>query len=92
MNAVGAIVYFKGRVQGVGFRYTCRSISKGYSVTGCVKNLEDGRVELLAEGERSEIEEFLKGIEQSHLKPFIKERAITWTDATGKWRDFHIEH
>ena len=41
-------VFYTGRVQGVGFRYTVRQLAAGYEVSGWVKNLTDGRVELLA--------------------------------------------
>ena len=43
-------VYFSGRVQGVGFRYTVRMVASRFAVTGFVKNLPDGRVQLVAEG------------------------------------------
>jgi acylphosphatase len=85
-----ASVYFSGRVQGVGFRYTCRSIAKGFSLTGYVKNLDDGRVEMKVEGEKEEIEDFLGDIGKSHLKPFIKQTTVDWSDAIGEWQDFHI--
>lgn len=78
-----AIIYYSGRVQGVGFRYSCRQLAKGYSVTGTVKNLEDGRVELIAEGEREEIEEYLEAIEESHLKSFIRQKNIQWSNPQG---------
>ena len=52
-------VYFTGRVQGVGFRYTARSLALNYRVAGYVKNLADGRVELVVAGENTEIEAFL---------------------------------
>lgn len=55
-------VFFTGHVQGVGFRYTTLQVAKEYEVTGFVRNLVDGRVHLEAEGERAEIEAFLKGI------------------------------
>src|SRR5689334_21011918 len=48
-------VFYTGRVQGVGFRYTTREIAKGFEVSGSVQNLEDGRVELEAEGEETEL-------------------------------------
>jgi len=91
MKQEAALVYFSGRVQGVGFRFTCRQIAKGFSVTGYVKNLDDGRVEMMVEGERAEIEEFLKAIGESHLKSFIRERTVDWQPARAQWRDFHIE-
>ena len=46
-------VVFSGRVQGVGFRFTCQSLARGFDVAGYVRNLADGRVELVAEGEPS---------------------------------------
>ncbi len=55
-------VYFTGHVQGVGFRYTTLQVAKEYEVTGFVRNLADGRVQLEAEGAKPEIEAFLKGL------------------------------
>ena len=52
-------VHYTGRVQGVGFRFTASHIARGYSVSGCVRNLADGRVELIAEGDRAEVARFL---------------------------------
>lgn len=63
--------FFTGHVQGVGFRYQVVSIAKGFEITGYVKNLNDGRVELLAEGEEAEVMAFLEVIE-SELDVFIK--------------------
>lgn len=63
--------YFSGHVQGVGFRYQVVSIAKGFELTGYVKNLNDGRVELLAEGEETEVMTFIEAIE-SELDVFIK--------------------
>lgn len=55
-------IYFSGRVQGVGFRYTTERLARHYDVTGYVQNLPDGRVELVVEGEWSVISEFLTAI------------------------------
>ena len=92
MKTERVVIFYSGHVQGIGFRWACRDLAKGFAVTGYVKNLDDGRVELLAEGERVEVEEFLRAIDKSHLKPFIRERAMNWQPATGGWRDFYIEH
>jgi acylphosphatase len=55
-------VYYSGRVQGVGFRYTAHHLAQGFAVSGFVRNLDDGRVELLAEGEPAELVRFLDAI------------------------------
>ena len=59
---VGKRVLYQGHVQGVGFRYTARSVAHGFAVAGFVRNLADGRVELVAEGEAAEVERFLDAL------------------------------
>jgi len=68
----GKHVFYEGRVQGVGFRYTTRRIAREYEVAGWVRNLPDGRVELLVAGEPKEVAGFLEGIARSELASFIK--------------------
>ena len=55
-------IYFTGHVQGVGFRYTVLQAAKEFEVSGTVRNLPDGRVRLEAEGEKAEVDRFLKEI------------------------------
>jgi acylphosphatase len=55
-------VYYSGRVQGVGFRFRCQLLAGGFEVSGHVRNLPDGRVEVVAEGESQEIDDFLAAI------------------------------
>lgn len=62
MEDVRRRVFFSGRVQGVGFRYTAERIAKGFKVRGFVRNLADGRVELVMEGEPSTLDAFLQAI------------------------------
>jgi len=83
---------YSGRVQGVGFRVTVRQLACGYDVTGSVRNLPDGRVELIAEGTHSELEAFLKGIAESELSGFIARKQETWESARGILRGFVIAH
>jgi acylphosphatase len=64
-------VLFSGRVQGVGFRATCRWLARGFDLAGYVRNLPDGRVEVLAEGDEVEIDRFLASI-QSELGGYIR--------------------
>lgn len=55
-------VYFSGHVQGVGFRYATLQVAKEYEVAGFVRNLPDGRVHLEVEGQKPELEAFLKAV------------------------------
>ena len=55
-------VYFSGRVQGVGFRYTARAIAGRHAVTGFVQNLTDGRVLLVAEGTHAELDRLVAAV------------------------------
>jgi acylphosphatase len=58
------MILFSGHVQGVGFRYTTLQIAKEFEVSGYVKNLADGRVQVEAEGQPAEIETFVSTIQE----------------------------
>jgi acylphosphatase len=73
----GRHVFYEGRVQGVGFRFTVKQLARGYDVTGWVRNLPDGRVELQCSGALEEVEAFLEAIAESQLKAHI--RSVTAT-------------
>ncbi|MFZ4483729.1 MAG: acylphosphatase [Chthoniobacterales bacterium] len=64
-------VFYEGRVQGVGFRYGTRRVAAGFDVAGYVRNLPDGRVELVASGEAAEVEAFLQALRESELAGHI---------------------
>ncbi|MFN3407943.1 MAG: acylphosphatase [Limisphaerales bacterium] len=83
-------IFYAGRVQGVGFRYTAKTVAMGFEVTGTVRNLPDGRVELVAEGDRAELEAFAAAIRDSGLGGFIREETVHWQPATGGFRGFEI--
>lgn len=71
-------VIFEGRVQGVGFRYTVKDLSRGFEVCGWVKNLPEGSVELQVMGEPDEVESFIKEIaEESNVAHHIKNLTAT---------------
>ncbi|MEK0448965.1 MAG: hypothetical protein RL088_1233 [Verrucomicrobiota bacterium] len=65
-------VFYEGRVQGVGFRWSAKNLARGFDVTGWVKNLPDGRVEMQVCGDSDEVEAFLEAMEESELKSHIK--------------------
>jgi acylphosphatase len=83
------LVYFSGRVQGVGFRYTTRRIANAHRVTGYVRNLPDGRVEVVAEGNRAEVAGFIQDICLT-LDGYIRNRDVHHLDATGEFDGFDI--
>jgi acylphosphatase len=84
-------VYFRGVVQGVGFRYTARRIASRYDVTGYVQNRPDGRVLLVAEGQPAEVDRFL-GAVKAALEEFIDDVEVTVSPATGQFECFDIRY
>ena len=64
-NVAHSTVHFSGHVQGVGFRYAVLQVARGFEVRGFARNLADGRVLVEAEGERQEIDAFIRAIEES---------------------------
>jgi acylphosphatase len=84
-------VHYSGRVQGVGFRYTVRSLAGRFQVTGFVRNLSDGRVHLVVEGPRSEVEEFLGEI-RAEMSYYIGSVQETERAPTGRFPSFEIRH
>lgn len=83
-------VIFLGHVQGVGFRYAVKSVVTGFEVAGTIRNRPDGSVELLAEGDKAELEEFKTAIFESGLGPMIRETREIWSPAQGGFRGFEI--
>jgi acylphosphatase len=85
-------VFYEGRVQGVGFRYSIKSITTGFDVVGSVKNLIDGRVELEVQGEENEVEEFLEAVLDSHLRRHIHRFVVREIPIQSGLKGFEIGH
>lgn len=83
-------IFYSGSVQGVGFRYTVKTVAAGFEVVGIVRNLIDGRVELVAEGPREELDAFRKAIPEAGLGHFIRNEEAKWSEAVGEFRGFDI--
>ncbi len=84
-------VYFSGRVQGVGFRFTTVRIAARHTVGGTVRNLPDGRVELVAEGTPEELERFVGAVQQE-LSPYITGVSGGESPASGTFEEFGISY
>jgi acylphosphatase len=75
-------VYYSGHVQGVGFRYSAQRLACGFQVAGFVRNLADGSVELIAEGEPDQVEAFLTTVERQ-LTGYIEGRSVEEENPAG---------
>ena len=82
-------IHFSGIVQGVGFRFTTRRLASGFAVTGFVRNLADGRVEVVAEGTPDEIRRFVEAI-RAEIGNYISNVEESIAPADGRFRTFEI--
>ena len=89
MVVARAHVIFFGFVQGVGFRFTTKMLASGYTVSGWVRNLPDGTVELEAQGEKKEVHAFIDRI-KSEMNRYIKDVKMAWTEAKANERGFAV--
>lgn len=83
-------VFFSGSVQGVGFRFTAEQTARQFDVCGFVRNLPDGRVELVAEGEERELQEFLRAVKESRMQPNIRGSEVSWKEPENSWKTFSV--
>jgi acylphosphatase len=83
--------FLGGQVQGVGMRFTVVSIARSHGLCGWVRNLADGRVEILAEGPRHKLEELLTEIQQE-MSGYVRRVDQSWAPPTGQWRGFQISY
>jgi len=84
-------VLFSGRVQGVRFRFTACEVARPFNVTGFVRNLPDGRVELVAEGDRAELDTFVKAVSNA-MSGFNRDTEVSESDARGEFDGFDIRY
>ena len=84
-----AHIFYSGTVQGIGFRYTVERFASELKLTGWVRNLSDGRVEILTEGRKDDIEKFYQQID-TRFEGYIKEKKIFFAPSERKFKDFRI--
>ncbi len=82
-------IIFTGRVQGVGFRFTAYNIAHRYQLTGLVRNLPDGTVEMFAQGRPEDIDDCIRDIKESFTGS-IREARIEEIPPDPKYTDFKI--
>ena len=82
-------VFYSGRVQGVGFRYCAANVATRHRVVGFVRNLDDGRVQLVVEGHGLDVERFLADVAET-MDDNIRETRLDISPATGEFDQFNI--
>ncbi|HDI07213.1 MAG TPA: acylphosphatase [Candidatus Bathyarchaeota archaeon] len=87
-----AHVFVSGRVQGVFFRYETRRLARRLNVNGWVRNLPDGRVEALFEGEKDRVLELIEFCKRGPPGARVKHIEVRWEEPTGEFKDFQIRY
>lgn len=85
-------VFVEGVVQGVGFRHFTKKVARELGVKGYVKNLPDGRVFIVAEGDENQLEKFLSNIRKGPPLAIVKKIYVEKKPATGEFEDFVIAY
>ncbi len=85
-------VLLRGHVQGVGFRFFAEARAQAYGLTGYVRNLMTGEVEVLAEGDRTLLEEFLAELRRGPRGARVTEALVSWEEPRGEFEDFSVRH
>ena len=90
-NVVRCTVIFRGRVQGVGFRFTATDVAKSFSVTGYVMNLRDGTVRMEAEGSREDVTRMIRRVLEA-MRGQVADHSEEWGTATGEFPEFGVRY
>jgi acylphosphatase len=85
-------IIISGRVQGVGFRYFVERLASQMGLVGFARNLPNGSVEAVAEGEESDLKKLLAALVKGPSSADILDVKTTWLPPTGEFRDFGIRH
>lgn len=93
MDKIRAHAYVSGMVQGVFFRaMTAEEAQKIADLTGWVRNLPDGRVEVMCEGSKDKVERLVAWLWHGPPSAHVSDVTVTWSDATGEYQEFHIAY
>ena len=83
-------IVYTGRVQGVGFRWNVKDVSESFEVTGFVRNLSDGTVELWVEGEKAELRKMIDAVE-GKLRDYWHSKVEDEREGEPQYEDFSID-
>jgi acylphosphatase len=84
-------VFVSGRVQGVGFRFFVRAKASAYGLDGFVRNLPDGRVEVVAAGEEPVLKGFIEDLQEGPPGSSVRECRVDWLSSAAGYEGFSIE-
>ena len=87
---IRATVIYSGHVQGVGFRATARSVAQRFAVEGFVRNLRDGSVECVVEGDKTDVDRYLAAVENA-MEGFVADAKREESAATGEFTGQGLE-
>jgi len=90
-DLVAAEIFVSGDVQGVGYRFFTQRVAEELKLSGWVRNLSDGRVQVEVEGPRARVEELLARLRVGPRLSSVTDVAVTWKTATGSARGFLVE-
>lgn len=82
---------YSGRVQGVGFRFTAEELAIKHGIKGYVRNMPDGGVEVVGEGEEATLKLFLDDIDAA-MGHYVAKKVVTWPPANGEFQSFDIRY
>lgn len=89
---VRAHLYVSGRVQGVFFRANTRDWAQAFNVCGWVRNLWDGRVEAVLEGEEEDVKRVVSLVKKGPPGALVKEFELNWEDYQGELKEFEVRY
>ena len=90
MGAARAHLFIQGRVQGVSFRYYTMQEARSLGLTGWVRNLWDGRVEVLLDGDEDAVEQMIKWCQQGPPPAVVENVEIAWEEPTAELNNFRV--
>ncbi|BAT71395.1 acylphosphatase [Thermosulfidibacter takaii ABI70S6] len=87
-----AHIWVSGKVQGVFYRATAKEIAKRLRLKGWVRNLPDGRVEIVAEGDEDALRAFVDWCWEGPPLARVEDVKVVWEEATGEFDDFYVRY